>query len=38
MVRAKKTDYREKPAIAIYLQNMTQQVKQLRMESKLLQQ
>ena len=38
MVRARRIDYLENPAIAIYLQNMTQQVEQLRLESKLLEQ
>ena len=36
MVRTKKIEYLETPAIAIYFQNMTQHVKQLRLESKLL--
>ena len=38
MVRVKKIDYLEIPAIAIYFYNMTQQVQQLRLESKLLEQ
>ena len=38
MVRVKKIDYLEIPAIAIYFYNMTQQVEQLRLESKLLEQ
>ena len=37
MIRTKKIKYLESPAIAIYFQNMTQHVKQLRLESLVLQ-
>ena len=37
MIRTKKITYLESAAIAIYFQNMTQQVKQLRLESQILQ-
>ena len=36
MIRAKHIDYLETPSIAIFFQNMTQYVEQLRLESKLL--
>ena len=36
MIRVKKIDYLESPSIAIFFQNMTQYVEQLRLESKLL--
>ena len=36
MIRAKKIRYLERPAVAIYFENMTQHVHQLRTESKLL--
>ena len=36
MIRAKKIEYLESPSIAVYFQNMTQQVEKLRLESKLL--
>ena len=36
MIRAKKIQYLEKPAIAIYFENMTQHVNELRLEAKIL--
>ena len=36
MIRAKKIDYLGKSAIAIYFQNMTQHVNELRLEAKVL--
>ena len=36
MIRTEKITYLEKPAIAIFLKNMTQHVNQVRLESKIL--
>ena len=36
MVRSKKIDYLETPAIAVYFQDMTQHANQLRLESQFL--
>ena len=38
MIRTKIIDYLEKPAIAIYLENMTKHVAHLRLESQILEQ
>ena len=36
MIRTKKINYLDSPAIAVYLLNMTQHVKQIRLESQIL--
>ena len=36
MIRSKKIEYLESPAIAIYFQNMTEHAEKLRLESKIL--
>ena len=36
MIRAKKITYLEKPAIAIYFQNMTQHINYVRLEGQVL--
>ena len=36
MIRAKKIEYLEKPAIAVYFENMTHHVNRLRLEAKIL--
>lgn len=38
MIRTKLIDYLERPAIAIYLENMTKHVNHLRLESQMLEQ
>ena len=38
MIRTKKIIYLEKPAIAIYFQNMTEHMKLIRLESQIVEQ